>query len=116
MPPEPDRHARILALAPLLSATIVGCTSVPPGDAGDTALLAMIDASLDRAVQQYTALDEALPDTAFPRTVDPDGTLRTSNSAWWTSGFFAGSLWYLYEYTARHLELPQGVTRGNSWP
>jgi hypothetical protein len=102
---ELNRHVRVLVLTPLLGMTISACTLVPPDGRNDNDVLAMIDSSLDQAVQQYTALDEALPDTLFPRTADPDGTLRTSNSAWWTSGFFPGSLWYLYEYTGdRDLE------------
>jgi hypothetical protein len=35
----------------------------------------------------------------LPRTVDTTGALVVSNSGWWTSGFFPGSLWYLYEYS-----------------
>jgi unsaturated chondroitin disaccharide hydrolase len=35
----------------------------------------------------------------LPRTVDTSGVLIASNSGWWTSGFFPGSLWYLYEYS-----------------
>ncbi|GEM_PF-556871 len=99
MPHELTRSAGALLLAYLLGATIGGCYSRPPGDPRDTALLAIIEGSLDRAVPQYTAMDEMLPDTLFPRTARPDATILTSNSAWWTSGFFPGSLWYLYEYT-----------------
>lgn len=35
----------------------------------------------------------------LPRTIDRNGKLITSPDKWWTSGFFAGSLWYLYEFT-----------------
>jgi len=35
----------------------------------------------------------------FPRTLDTTGKLVTARSDWWTSGFFPGSLWYLYEYS-----------------
>ena len=99
MPAKLNRNVQALVLVHLLGVASSACTSAPPGDRGDTTLLAAIEASLDRAAQQYTVMDEGLPDTLFPRTADPDGTLRTSNSAWWTSGFFPGSLWYLYEYT-----------------
>lgn len=34
-----------------------------------------------------------------PRTVEDDGTLRLVASRDWTSGFFPGELWYMYEYT-----------------
>ncbi|WP_295939826.1 glycoside hydrolase family 88 protein [uncultured Alistipes sp.] len=34
-----------------------------------------------------------------PRTVKPDGSLSLVRSSDWTSGFFAGTLWYMYEQT-----------------
>jgi len=61
----------------------------------------VIDESLAFSARQYTLMAEALnnkPDL-LPRTIDESGTLVTSNSGWWTSGFFPGSLWYLYEYS-----------------
>lgn len=33
----------------------------------------------------------------LPRTIDKNGKFVTSESRWWTSGFFPGVLWYLYE-------------------
>jgi unsaturated chondroitin disaccharide hydrolase len=38
-------------------------------------------------------------DLVSPRTLDSTGKLRLVASRDWTSGFFPGSLWYLYEYT-----------------
>jgi hypothetical protein len=35
----------------------------------------------------------------LPRTIDTTSALIASPSDWWTSGFFPGSLWYLYEYS-----------------
>jgi len=35
----------------------------------------------------------------LPRSVFPDGTLDTIGVKDWTSGFFPGVLWYMYEYT-----------------
>ena len=34
-----------------------------------------------------------------PRSLNKDGTLRMAYKQDWTSGFFPGSLWYLFEYT-----------------
>ncbi len=39
------------------------------------------------------------PDKFSPRTLEPDGQMRLVASRDWTSGFFPGSLWYMYEYT-----------------
>lgn len=35
----------------------------------------------------------------LPRTTDKTGQLVTSDERWWTSGFFPGTLWYLYEHS-----------------
>lgn len=48
---------------------------------------------LSGAIQQYTDL------TKFPRSTNPDGTLHTRAANNWVSGFFPGSLWYVYEYS-----------------
>lgn len=37
--------------------------------------------------------------TRIPRTITPDGKLKTVGIYGWTSGFFAGNLWYLYDLT-----------------
>jgi len=61
----------------------------------------IIDESLAFSAKQYALMAEVMKDKPdlFPRTIDASGALVTSNSGWWTSGFFPGSLWYLYEYT-----------------
>jgi unsaturated chondroitin disaccharide hydrolase len=61
----------------------------------------VIDDALSLSVKQYTAMArvmEGKPDL-LPRTIDTTGALVTAKSGWWTSGFFPGSLWLLYEYT-----------------
>lgn len=35
----------------------------------------------------------------YPRTIKKDGTFKQTDMYDWTSGFFGGNLWYLYEYT-----------------
>ena len=39
------------------------------------------------------------PDLVSPRTLDSAGNLKLVASRDWTSGFFPGVLWFLYEYT-----------------
>lgn len=48
---------------------------------------------LANAVGQYQDL------TKFPRSTNPDGSLHTRAASNWVSGFFPGSLWYIYEYS-----------------
>lgn len=52
----------------------------------------------DVAEYQYTYLAGQLDESTFPRSLKDDGTLCTSDVHWWCSGFYAGSLWYIYEY------------------
>jgi hypothetical protein len=61
----------------------------------------IIDESLSFSVKQYTLMTEVMKDKPdlLPRTIDTAGALVTAGSGWWTSGFFPGSLWYLYEYS-----------------
>lgn len=37
--------------------------------------------------------------TKIPRTINKDGSLNTVDIYDWTSGFFSGNLWYMYELT-----------------
>ena len=61
----------------------------------------------NRAMAQFEILDANMDSFTgsdygtyvYPRSVNADGTLWTSDYKWWCSGFFPGSLWYVYEYT-----------------
>lgn len=52
---------------------------------------------LDAAVDSVSALKDGRPQ--YPRSIRKDGSLWTSSYRWWCSGFYTGSLWYVYEYT-----------------
>jgi len=60
--------------------------------------VAKAEASLERAGEQYIRMINTLPDSVLPRTFQGD-TMVYSNIYWWTSGFYPGTLWYLYEHT-----------------
>ncbi|MFD1628753.1 glycoside hydrolase family 88 protein [Pseudopedobacter beijingensis] len=84
----------LVCLAALIS--ILSCKVSSPPSMSD-----IIDKSLDRAVEQSTlmyAVIDSIPE-ALPRSINPNGSLETSDSYFWTSGFYPGTLWYLYEYT-----------------
>jgi hypothetical protein len=74
-------------------------------------LIALSAQSLEDAVRQYRAMDQSLPDSLFPRSIHPDSTLWMVASGWWTTGFFPGSLWYLYEYSGDPLIMDAAVRR-----
>lgn len=60
--------------------------------------------NLDFAVMQYKylALQTIAAGADFPRTLQDDDQLLLVPASDWTSGFFAGGLWYLYEYSSDH--------------
>ncbi len=58
-----------------------------------------------------TLLTTATDPNRFPRTTDSSGTLVTTDVYDWTSGFFAGNLWYIYELTGN----PKWKTEAVKW-
>lgn len=64
-----------------------------------TSMKKLIDDDLRFAASQYKLLAANTPEGTLPRTFDSTaGKVLTSNSRAWTSGFFPGTLWYLYQY------------------
>ncbi|MFL9843209.1 glycoside hydrolase family 88 protein [Flavobacterium rhizosphaerae] len=56
------------------------------------------EAPLEVAVKQYTLLSEKVPQGRYPKTYHADkDSLETSDSGWWCSGFYPGTLLYLDE-------------------
>lgn len=81
-------------LALLFIAILMGCT-------GKDEMDAVIEKGLSVSVEQSKLMAKSIWEqkTLLPRTLDKEGKLITSDSKWWTSGFFPGVLWYLYEAT-----------------
>lgn len=57
--------------------------------------------NIDFAVKQYKLMGNSLAAKPgeFPKTADKNGGLVTCNSSWWTTGFWPGSLCFLYSET-----------------
>ena len=72
---------------------LTGCSAADPATEA-------ADKVFELARTQYALMDSALGEGEFPRTTDREGNLRTSDVGWWCSGFYPGSLWYIYEYTS----------------
>lgn len=89
-----------LLLAGIVS-LMVSCASLSKtGPAKNKELLAAIDKNIPDAAGQYKVMMQKLPANAFPRSFDAKADkLVTSNSGWWCSGFYPGTLLYLYEQT-----------------
>lgn len=66
----------------------------------DKKLLQVIDKNFLDAGEQYKFLAKNLPEGKFPKTFFPQtGQYEFSNSDWWCSGFYPGTLLLLYQQT-----------------
>jgi unsaturated chondroitin disaccharide hydrolase len=60
----------------------------------------LIDEQFKFAVQQYKVLAKNTPKDRMPKTFDPKtNKSQTSDTQWWCSGFYPGTLLYIYEYS-----------------
>ena len=64
----------------------------------DKDLSSIINQNFKEADEQYKIMMKELPPDKFPKTFQND-SLQTSSSGWWCSGFYTGSLLYIYEQT-----------------
>ena len=63
-------------------------------------MTAIIKDNFTFAAKQYQYLKANTPDSVMPRSyVAATGKSVTSDTKWWCSGFYPGTLWYLYAYT-----------------
>ncbi len=66
----------------------------------DATLLKTIDKNLKLADEQYKMFRNELKPGQFPKNYnEQENKLVTSNSDWWCSGFYSGTLFLLYEQT-----------------
>jgi unsaturated chondroitin disaccharide hydrolase len=66
----------------------------------DKELLKIIQQNFADAGKQYKVLQQNLPADKFPKTYFPKtGKYEFSGSGWWCSGFYPGTLLYIYEQT-----------------
>ena len=89
---------RLLRLTPLLA---LAATFIPRLAAAEAPLASVIDSALATSAKQYEWMLAHLPAEAakpLPRTFE-HGKLSTISTQDWTSGFFPGSMWYLFEAT-----------------
>ena len=64
----------------------------------EAGILVQIETNLRDAARQYEVMMQLVPPGQFPRTYNAGiDKFVTSNSSWWCSGFYPGSLLYLYK-------------------
>ena len=83
----------------LLLICLLGCVG-SKGLKTDRVIAAAVDQNFTDAASQYKQMMKILPEEKFPRSYDAKtDKLITSGSEWWCSGFYPGTLLYLYEQT-----------------
>jgi unsaturated chondroitin disaccharide hydrolase len=91
-------------LFPLLMTLLIAMGAAQAQKAGHLlpkpALLRLIDGNLRQAVNQYKILMGRVPADRLPRSYSAGpARLETSDAGWWTSGFYPGTLLYLYSFS-----------------
>lgn len=78
----------------LILLLLAGCT-------GTDSKKQFIGENMNYACEQTRYMLESLGDTngRYPRSTKKGGSLSTTDIYGWTSGFFPGTLWFLYEFT-----------------
>lgn len=78
----------------------LSCAHSKNAGAGNRDAVVNIDQHLSNAAGQYKVMMKNLSGDRFPRSYDPKtDKFITSGSGWWCSGFYPGTLLYLYEQT-----------------
>lgn len=66
----------------------------------DKTMEKLIASNMKFAAAQYKLLAKNTPSDVMPKNYnEKQQKLETASTSWWTSGFFPGSLWYIYEFT-----------------
>lgn len=83
----------------LLTAALLSCI-IAGAQTDQVSMKALIERNFNLAAAQYKLLEKNTPDSLMPRFFDPAANKSgTSDTKWWCSGFFPGSLLYIYEQT-----------------
>ena len=98
------RQLGLLSMLAILGAG-EGCRSSRPSGADESPIPArdatvdrIADRALARAAEQLRRTATTLsPDAGYPRVTRKDGSWGQSAASQWTSGFFGGTLWYMYQ-------------------
>ena len=93
-----NKLIRTLAICLLICASTAALSQKIPGYTPNKVLLKAIQQNFTDADAQYKVLMKNLPPDSFPKTYYPQtNKYGFSNSGWWCSGFYPGTLLYLYE-------------------
>lgn len=89
-------------IIPIVLAFVALCTTAHHSNAqnANSQMKKLIETQFAYAAAQYKVLEKNVPDSMMPKTMNKQtGKVEFSNTKWWCSGFFPGSLLYIYEHT-----------------
>jgi len=72
---------------------------VAPNKVDKTFLEQRLEELTNKAIQHVR--NYKIDSLQFPRSIKPDGSSHATNSRSWTSGFYPGTLWQLYNYSKK---------------
>jgi unsaturated chondroitin disaccharide hydrolase len=100
------RGLLLLAIIPLLLSP--SCNPAPKNEPDITKLITFSGQQLELLMQNTeqiiaTGINDSRPERPLvvPRNLNDDGTLRLIPSRDWVSGFFPGTLWFMYQFTGQ---------------
>ncbi len=100
----------IKCLLLLLFISSCGVTAQKDKDTDKQVMKKMIQENFDFAAKQYQYLEKATPKDSMPRYFKNNKHVNT-DVYWWCSGFYPGTLLYIYEYTKKPLILEEAKQR-----
>lgn len=85
----------------ILAGLLMGLLLLSCSNNSNDMMSSVIEKGLKRSIEQSEFMAASLMDQPdrLPKTTEKNGTLVTSDTHWWCSGFFPGTLWMLYEAT-----------------
>jgi hypothetical protein len=99
-------------LAFLFCAVFVAPGLLKAQDVSKKQMKQLIDDNIRHAAIQYKLLAQNIPKNLMPRSYDAKkNEVITSNTKWWCSGFYPGTLLYIYEYTKDPVILEEAKNR-----
>ena len=98
----------LLLLAAIALMFSPSCNSIPKNEPDITKLITFSGEQLELLIQNTekiisTGVNDSRPERPLvvPRNLNDDGTLRLIPSRDWVSGFFPGTLWFMYQFTGQ---------------
>ena len=96
----------------LIAAILFSCTAQKKTISPKKDLLQTIEKNFSDASAQYKVMMTKLQDNRFPKTYySQKDSMETSGSGWWCSGFYPGTLLYLYEQTKEQSLLTERILK-----